>query len=173
MQRPGMTIKLTSSVSFLSRITALCCYPVPGNDCSRYFVQFHHCLPQKGNQNLLLHQGCNQTTVFSNQNLAWLVYFKIGRFHIKYGFQDSLEGNVKFAEFLSLSYCLAAIHRGWGMAGCLRWVSDSLQVLPHLFISLAQLFKTFELWSYKWKDLHIPLPPGMLREIVLLKSYDI
>ena len=83
--------------------TRVLCYPVPENYCFRYFVQFDHCLPQKGSQNLLLHQSCSQTAVFSGQNVAWLVPFKIGRVHIKYGFQDSLERLVEFAEFLSLS----------------------------------------------------------------------
>ena len=79
------------------------CYPVPENYRFRYLVQFDHCLPQKGNQNLLLHQSCSQTAVFSDQNVASLVPFKIERVHIKYGFQDSLERHVEFAEFLSLS----------------------------------------------------------------------
>ena len=105
VQRPGMTITFTHlefpfSQGLQPRVR---CYPVPENYCFRYFVQFDHCLPQKGSQNLLLHQSCSQTAVFSGQNVAWLVPFKIGRVHIKCGFQDSLERHVEFAEFLSLS----------------------------------------------------------------------
>lgn len=88
---------------FLKGYSPVFCYPVPENYRFRYFVQFDHCLPQKGNQNLLLHQSCSQTAVFSDQNVALLVHFKIGRVHIKYGFQDSLERHVEFAGFLSLS----------------------------------------------------------------------
>ena len=163
MRRPGMTITFTHLECFLflkgySPVFSVSQYlKIIASDVLSSLTIVYH---KRETKTCYFIKAVARLQCFQTKMWLYWCLSKLGESTLNMDFKILLKDMLNL-----LSFWAWVCSRGWGMGPI---VSDSLQVLPPSFISLAQLLEMFELWSYKGKDLFIPPPPAMSREVVIL-----